>query len=64
MNKKVSFYDFAKMIDKNIVIPAGMIEILEKITDNKRYCIDLHRHSGKRTILNLIKRGKCNENNN
>lgn len=53
--KYPTFAEFVKMLDPPYKIPEYMKSFIKDMENNKRYCICLHRHAGRRTINRLYK---------
>jgi hypothetical protein len=47
---KISFAKFVEALDLPYKIPEYMKSFIKDMESNKRYCLCLHRHAGKKTI--------------
>ena len=51
----ISFAKFVKMLDPSYKIPEYMKSFIRDMEDGKRYCVCLHRHAGRKTVMEYFK---------
>ncbi len=51
----ISFIEFVKKLDPPYKIPEYMKSFIKDMENNKRYCIALHRHAGRKTLNDIHK---------
>ena len=57
----ISFAKFVKMLDPPYKIPEYMKSFIKDMESNKRYCVCLHKHYGKNTLIESYRK-YCKKN--
>ena len=52
----VSFAEFVEMLDLSYEIPEYMKSFIKDMESNKRYCVCLHKHYGKNTLIKIYRK--------